>query len=72
MNDPTCPTCSQSLRYVKDHEFEAAADGDRIVVTLASSIFDCPDPEHGPWRVFISGSIVPYRELPQKDEPHGA
>jgi hypothetical protein len=55
-----CPQCSRTLTYVKDVPFEAHDQGAEIAVRLASSIYQCPD--HGPWRIFISGKVVPYEE----------
>jgi hypothetical protein len=59
--EPQCPKCPRVLSYVKDPDAEVSSGGgDRIVVKLASSIYEGAD--HGRWRVYINGKIEPYRE----------
>lgn len=60
-----CPTCSKPMTYVRDvtvdetkSEWRGTASG--FSLPLASHIEECP--EHGQFRVFVSGRIVAYRK----------
>ena len=55
-----CRRCSRSLTYVRDFPYEDRSQRDAIGVSLASNIYRCP--EHGLWRIFISGAAVPFQE----------
>jgi len=57
---PRCPECSGILTYIKEVPLEASAQGKTFVVPLPSDIYRCP--EHGLWRICISGSVEPYLE----------
>jgi hypothetical protein len=56
--DQACPECSCALTYVEDVPLEAGSDKMRIAVRLASTIYKCPD--HGLFRIFVGGAVVPY------------
>ena len=62
-DDKACPQCQGKLAYVKEGPQETSSSGDKIIVTLASSIYRCPT--HGLWRFYISGAVEPYREPAQ-------
>ena len=60
-----CPTCNGRLTYVREltreeRESGIRSGGDRFSVPLDSHISSCP--EHGFWRVFISGRVEPFTE----------
>lgn len=43
------PTCSRPMKYIGDWPSESSTEGGNIRVSLASSVYECP--EHGLWRV---------------------
>lgn len=65
MTSPTqlCPNCGAILEYVKPVRFDEKemkpVGSDRFTLKLASDIYQCP--QHGLWRIYISGAVEPYQ-----------
>ena len=60
--DLKCELCSRPLTFVEEVKSQPYGDGRQVIIPLASDIYECP--EHGLWRIFISG----LRELVKKAE----
>ena len=59
---PLCPKCELEMTFVMDGPKEAMTSSrDTINLPLASHIYACP--EHGHWRVYISGAMKPFPRL---------
>jgi len=56
-----CPRCDGELTFVRHVDSEIESRGDKIIVPLASGIYECP--EHGQWRAFINGSVVEHKRI---------
>ena len=62
-----CPQCERELDYVQDGPPEEPRSANNVVrIKLASIIGRCPD--HGLFRVYISGAVTPYRERDDERE----
>lgn len=57
---PRCPICSSALAYVEEITPVTGGEGNQILVPLASDVYRCA--QHGLWRVFMSGDVVPLVE----------
>ncbi len=57
---PPCPTCLGKLTYVKEGPHDEQLSRDGVIGALASAIYRCP--EHGLWRIYISGRSVQYQD----------
>jgi hypothetical protein len=63
---PKCPKCDRPMEEVKDAPDEIDASVASIIAPLESHIHRCH--EHGLWRIFVSGAVVPYRNPPDAKE----
>lgn len=60
-----CPACDRLMEYVKLFPQDiAGGDGGIIHVSLESHVWRCP--EHGLWRIYISGKKVQISEIPDE------
>ena len=55
--------CGQEMTFVEDGDEPPHFGSSRIIMPLASDIWECPD--HGLWRIYISGA----RERVERQRP---
>ena len=52
-DDLKCELCSRPLTFVEEVKSQPYGAGSQVIVPLVSDIYECP--EHGRWRIYISG-----------------
>jgi hypothetical protein len=61
VHEHTCPTCQTVMKYIKEVQPDFVRASRRTFSgKVASSVYECP--EHGRFRIYISGRIEPYAE----------
>jgi len=61
VHQQTCPTCQTVMTYIKETPPEFVRASRRTFSShVASQIYECP--EHGQFRIYVSGRIEPYAE----------